>query len=98
MGAARSGWVGGYPGGRFEPGRPVSREEMAVILLHALDVKSLRPSGAVYADVAADRWSSPAVWTARQIGLMGGYPGNRFEPERPATRAEFASVLQRALT
>ncbi|MBM7566514.1 S8 family serine peptidase [Paenibacillus sacheonensis] len=98
MGAARSGWVGGYPGGKFEPGRPVSREEMAVILLRALDAKNMRPAAAVYGDVAANRWSAPAIWTAKQKGLMGGYPENRFEPERPATRAEFASVLLRAMT
>ncbi|NBD26751.1 S8 family peptidase [Paenibacillus glycinis] len=97
-GAARAGWIGGYPGGIFGPGRPISREEMAVILLRALNAESGRASAAAFDDVPAGRWSAPAVRTVKQMGLMGGYPGNRFEPERSATRAEFASVLLRALS
>ncbi|WP_225446555.1 S8 family serine peptidase [Paenibacillus rhizovicinus] len=95
--AAGAGWIGGYPGGGFGPGRPVTREEMTVILLRALHVQSVRPTAAAFNDVPANRWSAPAIWTAAHKGLMGGYSDNRFEPERPATRAEFASVLLRAL-
>ncbi|WP_225442592.1 S8 family serine peptidase [Paenibacillus lycopersici] len=97
MSAAGAGWIGGYPGGGFGPARPVTREEMAVILLRALRVQSVRPASAAFGDVPAGRWSAPAVWTAANKGLMTGYPGNRFEPERPATRAEFSAVLLRAL-
>ncbi|WP_256252839.1 S8 family serine peptidase [Paenibacillus sp. UNC496MF] len=95
--ASRAGWIGGYPNGTFGPGRPISREEMAVVLLRALNVRTARPGGPVFADVPADRWSSPAVAAAKRLGLMGGYAGGRFEPERSATRAEFAAVLLRAL-
>ena len=71
---------------------------MAVILLRALNVESGRAGVSAFDDVPAARWSAPAIRTVKQKGLMGGYPGNRFEPERSATRAEFASVLLRALS
>lgn len=97
MDAAQAGWLGGYPGGLFAPGRPVTREETAVLLLRALGKSQQRPRANPFPDVKADRWSAPAIWTAKQSGLMGGYSGDRFGPVRNASRAEFVSVLSRAL-
>ncbi|WP_258171045.1 S8 family serine peptidase [Paenibacillus sp. R14(2021)] len=97
MSAARAGWIGGYSGSLFRPGQPISREEMAVILLRVLAIGSPRPAAAPFGDVPIGRWSAPAIATVKQLQLIGGYSGSRFEPERLATRAEFASVLARAI-
>lgn len=97
IGAASSGWVSGYPGGLFGPNQEIDREEMAVILLRAFGVNSVRPQYAPFNDVAADRWSAPAILSMKQKGLLGGYEDGSFNPEGSASRAEFATVLLRMM-
>ncbi|WP_091224984.1 S8 family serine peptidase [Paenibacillus sp. BC26] len=95
--ASGTGWVGGYPGGAFGPGKPITREEMAVILLRALQLNSARPYAATFKDVKLTRWSAPAIQTMKQKALLGGYPDGSFRPEQTASRAEFAALLLRAM-
>lgn len=48
-----------------------------------------------FLDVPDDRWSSEAVaWNAKH-GIMAGYPDGLFDPTRPVTREELASVTYR---
>ncbi|WP_164545409.1 S8 family serine peptidase [Paenibacillus albus] len=95
--AAASGWIGGYPGGFFGPNQSIDREEMAVMLLRTFGLGSVRPVHAPFIDVAADRWSAPAIQTMKQKDLLGGYENGGFKPEASATRAEFAAVLLRTM-
>jgi hypothetical protein len=38
-------------------------------------------------------WALDAVRTLQQTGLIGGKPGNIFEPQGMATRAESAAII-----
>lgn len=42
-------------------------------------------------------WAKDYVETLAGAGILSGVDGNRFEPSRPVTRAEFVSILQKAL-
>ncbi len=84
----------------FSPDNPVTREELAVILVNF--VKAMRyylPSGEgaqSFADGSAiSPWAMEAIEIMRNANIMQGDPGNNFNPKAPATRAEIAAVLQR---
>lgn len=96
--AAERGLVGGYGDGRFGPGDPVTREQMAVVLW-----RYAGSPGAAGAPDFADRhelsdYAAEAVAWAYGSGILTGRDGNRFAPRESCTRAELAAVLRRYLS
>jgi len=49
-----------------------------------------------FRDVPAGHWAAGAIQRSVALGLMAA-PGNRFQPDRPVTRAELAVVLVRMI-
>lgn len=89
--AWEEGWVEGTGSGAFEPGRALTRQELAVLLARAL---SLPPAGE--AGPPADSghladWSRDAVHAVFARGWMVG-DGGRFRPLDPLSR-EMAAVV-----
>lgn len=79
----------------FRPDEPITREEMAVMLVRALGFASF--AGTVqdecpFADVTTSRGYICLAW---HMGLMLG-TGGAFEPRRGSTREEAATLLLRA--
>lgn len=72
---------------------PVTREQIAAILWRY----SASPSASRGEDFADEdtisSYASEAVDWVRTNGIMGGKPGNRFDPQGAATRAEIAAIL-----
>ncbi|WP_372631349.1 S-layer homology domain-containing protein [Cohnella sp.] len=101
--AAEAGIVQGA-GGRFRPGDPVTREEMAVMLFRALRVDpaiKLNAQAVLDGMADADRvsgWALLQIAYAVQNGLLQGGSGGKLRPEATATRAEAAVIVLRALT
>jgi hypothetical protein len=92
--------VNGVSDSAFAPGAPVSRQDLAVMLMNyvrftdrLLPVKQAYGGFADSADIAA--YARPAVEALYQAGIIGGKPGNRFDPNGSATRAEAAAILRR---
>jgi spore germination protein YaaH len=50
-----------------------------------------------FKDVSKSNWSAFAVETAAKIGFVNGYEDGTFHPEAKITRAEFATILVKAL-
>ena len=78
-------------------GTPITREDMVTILWRYMG----RPagSGADFSDEAQiAAYAAQAVDWARENGIVGGKPGNLFDPQGGTTRAELAAILQRFLT
>ena len=48
-----------------------------------------------YSDVPLDAWYKDEIYRARELGLMEGVGGGKFEPDRAPTRAELAAVAVR---
>lgn len=95
--AAAYGFVQGYSDSRFGPDDPISREQMAVIAVGAGKVP-LTTNELPFLDKAdISSWAIDSIRSAVQHGLIEGYPGNRFKPAGPATRAEAATVILRLL-
>lgn len=103
--AARRGLVRGLPGGLFGPEKPLTRQELAAILVRAAhragQPEQLPPGRAEavlgrYTD--ADQvagWARTAVAAAVNEGLLVGTPDKHLNPRGPVTRAEAAAFVQR---
>ncbi|QJC50841.1 hypothetical protein HGI30_04195 [Paenibacillus albicereus] len=101
--AAELGLVSGSGGGRFEPGRDITREEMAVLAARYLRHAGASPASDAAA-LSAFRDAGQAASYAREAlaelvsaGVMNGTGANKLQPKGPATRAQAAVILQRLL-
>ncbi len=101
--AGQNNLVGGYPDGTFLPNNPITRQEVAKILVKA---KNLDETTYVSSDELAltvpdwasvSDWAKPFVATAMKAGLMKGDPSGNFRPLGNLTRAETATVGARLL-
>ena len=84
---------------RLCPQEPLPRWAMAVWLVRALDGRDPpRSGGSRFADVASWQWWAPHVARLADLGVTKGCNTgpSRFCPDRPVTRAQMASFLQRA--
>lgn len=95
--ATQSGLLKGYPNGKFEPNRAVTREEIAVILQRILQYEYTEGKSASFSDVNADRWSYHEITALFNGGILAGYPDHTFRPEQFLSRGEMAHLLQKTL-
>ena len=85
----------------FSPNLPITREEMAVMIMRSYrKTGSSIPNNSVrYEDSSLfSSWSATDIAAASALGLMNGMPGDRFMPKSNATRAEAAVVIYRMLS
>ncbi|MGB3199739.1 MAG: S-layer homology domain-containing protein [Nodosilinea sp.] len=100
--AVQMGFLSGYPDAAFLPDQPISRLHVIVALANGLTLKSSSSATAILAPYS-DRgqvpaWAMPALVAATEAGLVINYPSpHQLAPHRPATRAEVAVMLHRAL-
>ncbi|MBD0335133.1 MAG: S-layer homology domain-containing protein [Cyanobacteria bacterium Co-bin13] len=101
-GAYSSGFLSGYPDGRFQPAQEIPRVQALVSLANGLNFS---PQGTVnealslYRDEGeVPRYAQDAVAAATQRNMVVNYPTpNVLNPQRPATRAEVAAFVYQAL-
>ena len=86
----------GYGDGRFLPDMPMSRAEFASVL--AGFIYEEEPAGAMqFEDVTEHDWFYRAVAKMTANGYVSGYENNCFYPNRPVTRAEAVTILNRMM-
>lgn len=100
--AASVGVVNGFDDGTFQPNAAITREQLAAILRNYAAYKGfdVTASGSLstFTDAASvSDWAKESVEWAVGSGLIGGYEDSTLRPQGTTTRAEVASVLQRAL-
>lgn len=92
--AAQAGVASGYGGGRFGPGDPVTREQLAVFLWHLAGSPAPEDLAQPWADQGdVSPYALQAVDWARSSGILSGVGGGRFAPHAHTTRAQAAAVL-----
>ena len=84
---------------KFAPDSPVTREQMAVMLSHTLEMP-LNNTGKVpnmFQDVSPTQnpWSYHAIAAMSQNGVLTGYPNGSFRPTQGLSRAEMAAMMER---
>lgn len=91
-------YIQGYNDGTVRPNTPVTRAQVATILFRLLDEdvrdKYLTETN-TFTDVAADYWANTAISTMANLGVFKGRTADRFDPNAPITRGEFAAVCAR---
>ncbi|MEO0491479.1 MAG: S-layer homology domain-containing protein [Cyanobacteria bacterium J06659_2] len=100
--AVETGFMSGYPEGDFKPDQAVPRVQVFVALASGLGLDSPADADAIvsrYEDAdAIPDWAISQIAAATQSGLVVNYPNrDQLQPERPATRAEVAAIMTRAL-
>ena len=101
--AVHAGIANGYGDGTFQPNAPISRQEMACILVQALgkqtEAQSDMNHGTVFTDDASiSSWARGFVVMAANDALLKGYPDNSFQPQGNATRAEACTMIVNLLS
>jgi uncharacterized repeat protein (TIGR01451 family) len=83
--------------GTFRPNSFATRAEIATILVRLRGLKPETPEEQLFTDVSSKDWFNGYVYTAVKTGLIQGYPDHSFKPNKSVTRAEFVTMLDRAL-
>ena len=98
--AAANGIVSGIGDNTFAPNAPITREQLAAMLMNYAQWKgqdiSARADLSDYTD-APSTWASEAVQWAVAEGLLAGVTDDQLQPQGQATRAQVAAILQRFL-
>ncbi|MBR6311433.1 MAG: S-layer homology domain-containing protein [Oscillospiraceae bacterium] len=103
--AASVGVVTGYDASTFAPNDPITREQMALILVRFMDAFSYRAPAAnapiEFTDAAViDGWAADAVSRTQTMGIINGVAdgaGFAFRPLDHANRGQMCAVVERML-
>lgn len=91
--AIQRGLFCGTGANTFSPEAPLTRAQL-VTVLHRL-AGSPEATGSSFQDVQEDQYYTEAVAWAKEQGLVNGVTPERFCPNRPVTREQFAAILYR---
>jgi len=90
--------LAGYPDRTFKPNLPVSRAEMATMVVKGFNLNSdVTCPSAMFKDVPESHWANKTIAKAVSNGLMAGYPNNTFKPNQPISRAEAFSIMAKGI-
>lgn len=100
--SVQMGFLSGYADGVFLPDQTVSRIQVIAALANGLMLKSSSGAAAAlapYSDRAqVPPWATRQLVAATEAGLVVNYPNlETLAPNQPASRAEVAAMLHRAL-
>ncbi len=100
--SVQMGFLSGYADGAFLPDQTVSRIQVIAALANGLTLKSSSGAATVlapYSDRAqVPPWATRQLVAATEAGLVVNYPDlETLAPNQPASRAEVATMLHRAL-
>ncbi len=100
--AVYAGIAKGYGDGTFRPNAPVSRQEMACVLIQAIGKSKLADSNVKDAtrftdDSSIAWWSRGYILAALGQGIINGYPDGSFKPGNDATRADACAMVSNFL-
>ena len=78
----------------FSPDKQCNRA-MLVSILYRLEGAGKMDYSPVFKDVPANTWYTDGVLWAEQNGIVNGLGNNRFGPDDPLTREQFATIMMR---
>ncbi|NYF25458.1 S-layer homology domain-containing protein [Sporosarcina sp. JAI121] len=87
--------IGGYPDGTFKPNQPITRAQVAAMLVKALDIKLIDTPTVKFNDVTKASSHYQTLATVNELGIIRGDNGY-MRPGEITTRAQMAAILRRA--
>lgn len=92
---AEAGIITGREVGKFSPNDSLTRAEMSTIIKRTF--KLTGSTSSTFPDVPSTHWAYDAIQTLLAKGYVSGYTNGTFLPNKQITRAEFASILSKAI-
>lgn len=85
-------------GNNFAPNNPITRQELAIMMVNAIDQQgtantSVNTKTGFADDKNISPWARGFVVTAVRDELLKGYPDNTFQPQGNTTRAEACAMI-----
>lgn len=102
----KQGGITGYDtdgdgkGDIFRPNAPVTRAELAVLIIKSLQPGKplkLSPTSTPFSDVTHKHWASGYINLAVKKGIITGFSDGTFKPNKKTTRAEITAIILRAM-
>lgn len=90
----RAGLFDGKDGNSFDPKAPMTRAEMAKVIVTAFDLE--RHQGYIFKDVSEKHWAKDYIATVYAHGIAKGSNGD-YMPNAPIKRADFSILLYNSL-
>ena len=87
------GVLTGYPDGTFRPGSPITRAQMAVMLVNMREIEPVSSETPRFPDVAQTHWAYKYVEAAAREGFISGYQDGTFRPDRNVTYDEALTMI-----
>jgi hypothetical protein len=95
--AFKAGIIAGS-NGKFAPDKPITREEMVIVLVKALGDKAVKGDQTGFKDdVKISAWARDGVAAAVASGILKGDAKGNFNPRSKVTRAEAAAMVARLM-
>ena len=94
------GVISGYDDGSYQPGKVITRAEMAKLLVVSLGLDvgaSVLQGKSSFDDVPTTHWATGYIAVAVQYGLIKGDGDGNFRPDDTVNYAEAATMVLRAL-
>ena len=93
---SEKGLLNGYGNGTFNPNGDISRAEFASVLAGFIYGENVELT-TQYGDMAENDWFYPAMAKMIANGFISGYDGNMLYPNKPISRAEAVTIINRML-
>ena len=95
--AKNQGYIMGYEDGNANPGKPITRAEVAVIIARVLVVECKSTTSAFADNDSFPGWSAESIIALTESGFIEGYSDNTFRAGNNITRAEAFTILARII-
>ncbi len=91
------GWMKGYDNGLFMPDLFLTRAQAAVTLVRVLQLEVENDVESSFKDVSPTYWAKNEIDIAKNHNIIRGIDDEHFAPEKPISREEMATMLNRVL-
>ncbi|HPD00862.1 MAG TPA: S-layer homology domain-containing protein [Acetivibrio sp.] len=93
---AAKGIINGRDNGKFEPDAPINRSEFATLIVRAI-YKYNSNAKANFSDVEMKAWFYAFIASAKNEGIINGYPDNTFKPQNVINKQEIIAICSSVL-
>lgn len=94
---ASNGFMNGVSSDKFDPESILTREQIAMILSRAFELKQNEEKMVSISDVSNDYWAHPFIQQMISNGIASTSSDGTYKPKQEITRAEFSVFIYRAL-
>ncbi|GIN40771.1 S-layer homology domain-containing protein [Heyndrickxia oleronia] len=92
-----AGIINGYQDGTFKPNAPITRNEMAKIIVYGYGLEPAKEITLPFTDVQANNnWAAPYIQTLYNLGITNGQTSKTYGGNSTVTRANMAAFTIRS--